>query len=108
MSELNKIIVKFLKALADPTRLAIIESLEEEEGERCACEIHPAFPQTQSTISLHLKTLVNAGILSFRQDGTRKMYSVKDEHIFTMLKGVKELIQKWNEEKIQHLKNLSY
>ncbi|MHA1278122.1 MAG: ArsR/SmtB family transcription factor [Candidatus Helarchaeota archaeon] len=105
MSKLNKLIVKFFKALADPTRLAIIETLE--KGERCACKIHPDFPQTQSTISLHLKKLVNAGFLSFRQDGTRKMYSIKDEQVFIVLKVVKELIQKWNEEKIQELLNLS-
>jgi len=105
MSELNKLLVKFFKVLADPTRLAIIEFLE--KGEKCACEIHPIFPQTQSTISLHLKNLVNTGILSFRQEGTRKLYSIKDEHVLNILEIVKELIQKWNEEKIQYLQKLS-
>ncbi|MHA1266965.1 MAG: ArsR/SmtB family transcription factor [Candidatus Helarchaeota archaeon] len=105
MSELNKLLVKFFKALADPTRLTIIEFLEKEE--KCGCEIHPALPQTQSTISLHLKTLVNAGILSYRQEGTRKLYSVKDEEILTILNQVKKLIQKWNNEKIQQLISMS-
>ncbi len=105
MSDLNKLLVKFFKVLADPTRLAILEFLEKEE--KCACEIHPAFSQSQSTISIHLTKLVNAGILSFRQDGVRKMYSIKDRQVLEVLEIVKELIQKWNEEKIQELISLS-
>ncbi len=49
---------------------------------------------------------MNAGILSFRQDGVRKMYSIKDRQVLKVLEFTKELIQKWNEEKIQELKNL--
>lgn len=104
MTELNKLLAKFFKVLADPTRLAIIEFLE--KGEKCACDIHPIFSQTQSTISIHLTKLVNAGILSFRQDGVRKMYSIKDRQVLKVLEFAKELIQKWNEEKIQELINL--
>ncbi|MHA1130457.1 MAG: ArsR/SmtB family transcription factor [Candidatus Helarchaeota archaeon] len=105
MSEMNKLLVKFFKALADPTRLAIIEYLE--KGEKCACEIHPIFSQTQSTISLHLKKLIEIGILTYRQDGTRKLYSIKDEKVIEILDAVKDLVQKWNKEKIQFLINLS-
>ncbi|MHA1251132.1 MAG: ArsR/SmtB family transcription factor [Candidatus Helarchaeota archaeon] len=105
MSNMNKLIVKFFKVLANPTRLAIIEFLM--DGEKCACEIHPVFSQSQSTISIHLKKLVNAGILSFRQDGVRKMYSIKDRQVLKILEIVKELIQKWNKEKIQELLSLS-
>lgn len=105
MLDLNLLLVKFFKSLADPTRLAIIEFLE--KGEQCACEIHPVFSQTQSTISIHLTKLVNAGILSFRQDGVRKMYSIKDRQVLEVLKLTKELLQKWNQEKIQELMSLS-
>ncbi|MHA1797066.1 MAG: ArsR/SmtB family transcription factor [Candidatus Helarchaeota archaeon] len=105
MLRLNDQIVEFFKAFAEPTRLEIIELLK--DGERCACEIHPILPRTQSTISLHLKKLVNANILSVRQVGTRKLYSIKDEQVFQIFLSVKALISKWNEAQARHLLNLT-
>jgi ArsR family transcriptional regulator len=45
-------------ALADPTRLEIIEYLA--AGERGVCEIIPALQRSKSTISKHLKILSEA------------------------------------------------
>ena len=78
--------VKILSALSDPTRLEIIEYLR--NGERCVCEIVPAFARVQSTISKHLDILHRAGILDRRIDGKRTLYRIKNPRIFKLLKEV--------------------
>ncbi len=81
--------VKILSSLCDPSRLELIEYLS--EGERCVCEIIPAFQRSQSTISKHLSILHEAGILDRRIDGKRTMYSIKNPKIFALLKEIDAL-----------------
>ena len=78
--------VKILNALSDPTRLELLEFLS--SGERCVCEILPAFQRSQSTISKHLNILHEAGILERRVDGKRTLYSVKDPRVFDLIRMV--------------------
>lgn len=78
--------IKILSALSDPTRLEILEYLA--AGERCVCEIIPAFQRSQSTISKHLNILYEAGIVDRRIDGKRTLYQIKNPKIFNLLKEV--------------------
>ncbi len=78
--------VKVLSALADTTRLEILQYLS--EGERCVCEIIPIFQRSQSAISKHLNVLYEAGILERRFDGKRTLYSIKDPQVFEIIKAV--------------------
>lgn len=78
--------VKILSALADFTRLEILQYLS--EGERCVCEIMPAFQRSQSAISKHLNVLYEAGILDRRFEGKRTLYSIKDPQVFEIIKSV--------------------
>ncbi len=78
--------VKILSALADSTRLEILQYLS--EGERCVCEIIPAFQRSQSAISKHLNVLHEAGILDRRFEGKRTLYSIKDPQVFEIIKAV--------------------
>lgn len=71
--------VEFLKALADETRLKILQFLGDKE--MCQCDIVPAMDKSQSTISQHLQILTNAGILEYRKEGQRSLYKLKDERI---------------------------
>jgi ArsR family transcriptional regulator len=71
------------KAIAEPTILENIEVLK--EGERCQCEIHPELEKSQSTISQHLKILIECGILEMRRDGQKKMYSIKESDVLKMI-----------------------
>lgn len=54
-------VVLFGKALADPTRVRILAALV--ENELCVCELVDALEMGQSTLSNHLQTLRQAGIL---------------------------------------------
>jgi len=69
--------VPTFKALSDETRLKIIDMLS--CGELCACEILEAFSISQSTLSYHMKTLVESGLVNGRRDGAWMKYTLNDE-----------------------------
>jgi ArsR family transcriptional regulator len=75
------------KALADETRLNIIEILS--CGELCACEILDSFSITQPTLSYHMKILTDSNIVISRKDGSWVKYRLDEE----VLRSVNEF---WN------------
>jgi DNA-binding transcriptional ArsR family regulator len=62
------------KALASPTRAAIVEQLL--EGERCVCEITTHLGMSQPLVSHHLAVLRAAGLLRSRGQGARTYYAL--------------------------------
>ncbi len=80
------------KALADPTRLKILECIR--KGEKCICEIIPYTGKSQPNVSQHLKVLKNAGIVDERKDGTRIIIKVSKNEIYTILDKVKDILEK--------------
>ena len=71
---------KIFNALSDPMRLEIIEFLR--GGEKCVCEIVPHLNLIQPVVSRHLKILKYCGLLKYRKEGNRRLYSVADPRIF--------------------------
>jgi len=67
------------KALADPTRVQIVNLLANSPDEMCVCNINESFDLSQATLSHHLKKLVSAGLLSREQRGTWAFYSLKSD-----------------------------
>ena len=65
------------KALSDPNRLQIIQILT--GGERCACELLEQLQITQSTLSHHMKTLEDCGLVSTRRKGKWSHYSLNSD-----------------------------
>ena len=65
---------RWFHALADETRLQIIERLS--DGEQCVCDLTDMVGTSQSLLSFHLKTLKDAGILTDRRDGRWIYYSL--------------------------------
>ena len=66
--ERDQLAAKF-KALADPTRVAIVNSLSAED-EVCVCNLTATFDLSQPTISHHLKILREAGLVESTRRGT--------------------------------------
>lgn len=62
------------KVLSDPHRLQIMKALV--DGEQCASELLKAFTISQPTLSHHMKTLVEAGLVSERKQGKRTYYAI--------------------------------
>jgi ArsR family transcriptional regulator len=70
-------LARMFKALGDPVRLRILSLIASHEGgECCVCDISPAFEVSQPTISHHLKTLREAGLLDCERRGTWVYYWV--------------------------------
>ncbi len=63
-----------IEALADPTRRRIVELLA--EGERSAGEIAAQFRTSRPGVSRHLRVLREHGLVSAREQGRRRLYSL--------------------------------
>jgi len=82
----TKFKAKIFKALGDPTRLKIVRFLQ--NGEKCVCEIVPHVGQLQPSVSRHLRILRDCGILKFRKDGNRRLYSLTDPEFIKVLDSI--------------------
>jgi DNA-binding transcriptional ArsR family regulator len=64
-----------LQALGDPTRRAVLEQLR--EGPLAVGEIAARLPVSRPAVSQHLRVLKEAGLVTERQNGTRRLYRVE-------------------------------
>lgn len=71
-----------LKALADPVRLQLLSIISASPGrEACVCDMTDAVQVSQPTVSHHLKTLVDAGILSRERRGSWAWFRLEAERL---------------------------
>ena len=84
--ELLQRIAEVLKAMADPTRLKILHSLQ--QGERCVSDILEVVGGSQANVSKHLSVLKRAGLVESRRDGLNVFYEISDEGVFTICRNV--------------------
>ncbi len=66
-----------LRALADPHRRQILRLVQ--HTELAAGQIAAAFPLTQQAVSQHIGVLRQAGLLTERREGTRRLYALHHE-----------------------------
>jgi DNA-binding transcriptional ArsR family regulator len=67
-----------LRAVADPTRRAILRLVR--DGELAAGEIaHHFSAMSRPAVSQHLRVLADAGLVDVRRDGTRRLYRWRPE-----------------------------
>ena len=84
----------FFRALADPTRLRIINLIGDQEV--CVCFFVEILKTNQPKISRHLAYLRRAGIVSSRREGIWMHYSIatpKDENAARVLQDVREWLK---------------
>ncbi|MBP2456860.1 ArsR family transcriptional regulator [Clavibacter michiganensis] len=68
-------LARSLRAIADPARLRLISMVAAHDGqEACVCDLTEPLGLGQSTVSHHLKVLVDAGILTRDKRGTWAYY----------------------------------
>lgn len=94
--ELLRSIADRLKAIADPTRLAILHFLD--ESERSVGEIVDAVGSSQANVSKHLAVLRREGVVDFRREGLNVYYRVIDETAFTICRTVCDSLERRLEE----------
>lgn len=71
------------KIFADTTRIKILYSLM--GSEQSVGDIAETIGATQSAVSHQLRTLKQGHLVKFRRDGKSVMYSLADDHVYTML-----------------------
>ena len=77
------------RALADATRLAIIDRLR--DGERCVCDLTEALDASQPLLSFHIKILRNAGLIDGRRSGRWVYYSLNSAALEQLREFIEEL-----------------
>jgi ArsR family transcriptional regulator, arsenate/arsenite/antimonite-responsive transcriptional repressor len=66
---------KVMKALSDPNRVKIVKLLQHKSN-LCVCELRSLLGIAQPTVSKHLKTLEEAGLVEYNKDGLWVNYSL--------------------------------
>ena len=74
---------ELFKMLGDSTRVKILYALS--QGEMCVCDIVELLDVTQSAVSHQLRLLKQARLVKYRRSGKSAIYSISDDHVYTIL-----------------------
>ena len=84
---------RVLRSLSDPLRLSIVRQLLAADGGEIACG---GFEHglTKATFSHHIAVLEKAGLVQARPDGTRRLISLRRDHVARHFPGLLDLIRR--------------
>jgi DNA-binding transcriptional ArsR family regulator len=83
---------KVLYALSDPSRLLIVQLLNESKGERRCGDFQDAVGVSKPTLSHHFAILRESGIINTRVDGNMKFNSLNREGLNRNFPGLLEAV----------------
>lgn len=81
-----------LAALAHPARLSILRYLSG-NGACCCKEVVDQLDLAQSTVSQHLKILVDAGLVTYRPERPKSRYTVDADEITTLSRSLSSYLE---------------
>jgi ArsR family transcriptional regulator len=87
-----------MKALADPIRMEVVQTLA--GGERCVCELTEALGVAQSRLSFHLKVMRQAGLITAREEGRWVYYKLAPQ-AFAQMRGWLTRLEKLSQERAE-------
>ncbi len=87
--------VPIMKALADETRLTIIDLLSCDE--MCACHLLEEFNLSQSTLSYHMKILTDSGIVNGVKEGAWTRYKINRDSYTDAIRFLESIARKKEE-----------
>ncbi|MHB1109635.1 MAG: ArsR/SmtB family transcription factor [Devosia sp.] len=71
-----------MRALGHPVRLSILRILaQQRQGDCCCTDVTQCLPLAQSTVSQHIKVLLDAGLVERQARGTRNCYSLRADRV---------------------------
>lgn len=83
-------LARMFKALGDPTRVRLLSLIAAQpEREACICDLTEAVGLSQSTVSHHMKQLVDAGLATREQRGRWAYYRVVDDTLVSLSAALK-------------------
>ena len=75
-------IATIMRAMGHPVRLNILRILaRQERGECCCADVTDELTLAQSTVSQHIKVLLDAGLIQRKPRGTRNCYIVQHDRL---------------------------
>lgn len=86
-----RLVAARFKVLGDPTRLRILQNLQQQE--RSVGELAAALETTQPNVSKHLRILQDAGLVRRRPEGNTVYCSIADESVFLLCELVCERLR---------------
>ena len=92
------------QAIAHPIRVAILDFLK--DGEQCVCDIAEFVGSERSNVSRHLAVMVNAGLLEYRKEGLKVIYSLKCKCIIDFFSCVIKVLKQQAKENEKLLRAL--
>lgn len=102
-------VVTFLKTLGDETRLKILNLLKRKG--MTAKKIEEQLDKSQSTISQHLKNLLEAGFVekvdSDNPEEKAKVYKIKDANIIRLLDNIKTFVISQKKSQLEKLNDIN-
>lgn len=83
---LVELIAERFRALAEPTRIKLLDRLR--EGEATVLELTALVGTTQQNVSKHLNLLQHSGIVARRKQGAFSYYGIADESVYDLCEAV--------------------
>lgn len=75
-------IATIMRALGHPVRLNILRIIAgQQRGQCCCADVTDSLTLAQSTVSQHIKVLLDAGLIERKSRGTRNCYIVQHERL---------------------------
>lgn len=89
---------KVIKALAHPSRLAMVDALA--GGEQCVCELQALVGADMSTVSKHLSLLREAGIVLSSKRGLQVFYRLRVPCLLSFFECVDAVYENPDQERV--------
>jgi len=88
-----KLFIRVMKALSDPNRVRFVKLLGTKD--LCVCELRQLIGLAQSTVSKHLKIMEEAGLVTFRKEGSWIIYRLTKGEESEYAKAMLENLEGW-------------
>jgi ArsR family transcriptional regulator, arsenate/arsenite/antimonite-responsive transcriptional repressor len=86
-------IANTMRALGHPVRLEILRILANQQGQCCCGDVTESLPLAQSTVSQHIKVLLDAGLIQRKAQGTRNRYCISHDRLSELSSAFGGLLQ---------------
>jgi len=87
-------IAALMRALGHPVRLTILRIMAANQSSCCCMDVTHSLPSlAQSTVSQHIKVLLDAGLVERHPRGTRNCYSVRTDRLAALDQSFGQLVE---------------
>ena len=94
--DIDNRLANIAKALSHPARIEILRTLAQRNTCNC-CDVVNSLPLAQSTVSQHLRELLNANLITGKSDGTKSCYCINESVLREITNCFKKLFEELDE-----------